>query len=487
MIDILFILSVLFIMILIFNRSNKSNAILLLIHSAYILFIALIAIIQNLNPSLIDIISLNAMIPLKASYSLSQYFNIDSVNIIFLLVTAILYVGISLYNYYFIAYSEEKVERNNNYSIGIITFLFSMIGLILSTHLTLLWVFIELSTLSSTFLIIYKKSRNSLEAGWKYVYICSIGIALAFFGIILLTIGLGEHNSLFFNDLYMNAKNINPFWLKLSFIFILIGMGTKMGLAPVHTWLPDAHSEAPSPVSALLSGGLLNIAFLGIVRFNKLMKLADFNNLSSSLLMLMGFFSLIICAIYVFRVKNYKRMFAYSSIENMGIIAIGLSLGGFAMYAALFHMIAHSLSKGSMFLTAGNILHQTKSKSIFDIQGLLKSDKINAYLFLFSFLSLSGIPPFPIFISELYLIKALFLSHTALSILFVILLTIIIAGMGKNVFSMIFGNPTSEISFKKMPMMAYAPQFIFLVILIIMGIYLPKPLHQLLINASLSM
>jgi hydrogenase-4 component F len=367
-----------------------------------------------------------------------------------------------------------------------LVFIFSIFGLILSSHLTLLWVFLELSTLSSTFLIIYQKSRNSLEAGWKYVFICSIGIALAFFGIILLTIGLGEHNSMFFSDLYKNALLINPFWLKLSFIFILIGMGTKMGLAPVHTWLPDAHSEAPSPISALLSGGLLNVAFLGIIRFHKIMKIAGFNDLSSSLLMLMGFFSIGVCALYVFRVKNFKRMFAYSSIENMGIIAIGTALGGLGLYAALLHMMAHSFSKASLFLSSGNLLHNYNTKSINDIHGLIKTDPFNAYLLLFAFLSLIGIPPCPIFISEFMMIKSMLIKSPALTILFVSLLTIVIAGMAKNIFKMLFGEKMITNRETHAHALSFIPQIMFLICLLISGIYLPSIMHKIITYAAFS-
>jgi hydrogenase-4 component F len=486
MIDIFFLISVLIVMFLMINKSNLVNAGLILFHGILTLLFTIYSSLSALTTGKIHLSNYVSLMKIPHSFAMTSYFMIDDLNVIFLLITGVLYAGISLYNYQFIRFSEEDARRNNNYSIGVIIFVCSIIGLIMSSHMALLWVFLELSTLSSTFLIIYQKNRHSLEAGWKYIFICSIGIALAFFGIILLTIGLGEHNSLFFNDLYQNAKLINPFWLKLSFIFILIGMGTKMGLAPVHTWLPDAHSEAPSPISALLSGGLLNVAFLGIIRFHKIMKLSGYGNLSTSLLMLMGFFSIIVCAIYIFRVKNYKRMFAYSSIENMGIIAIGSALGGIAFYAALLHMLAHSLSKGAVFLTAGNILHNTKTKNIKDIHGLAATDPINAWLLLLSFLSLSGIPPFPIFMSELMMIKSMLITHPFYTVMFVLLLTIVIAGMGKNVFSMVFGEKMTEYCHRKEHFMAYLPQILFIVCLLVLGVYLPGCLHKVITYAAFS-
>jgi len=179
-------------------------------------------------------------------------------------------------------------------------------------------------------------------------------------------------------------------------------------------------------------------------------------------------------------------MFAYSSIENMGIIAIGSALGGIAFYAALLHMLAHSLSKGAVFLTAGNILHNTKTKNIKDIHGLASTDPLNAWLLLLSFLSLSGIPPFPIFMSELMMIKSMLITYPFYAVLFVLLLTIVIAGMGKNVFSMVFGEKMTEYDHRKEHFMAYMPQILFIVCLLVLGIYLPDCLHKVITYAAFS-
>lgn len=423
---------------------------------------------------------------LPSSYFLSQYFALDSLNQIFLIILSVLYFGVSIYILSFLSDSKVNVRRKREFIQSLFFFVMSMIGVILSTHLALLWVFIEATTLASTFLIIFEKNKNSLEAGWKYIFICSIGIALAFVGIILLTLGGAENNSLFFRDLYANATHISPFWLKISFVFIVIGFGTKMGLAPVHTWLPDAHSEAPAPISAMLSGTLLNVALLGILRVYKVMQLAGLGLLATNMLYLMGFFSLFVCAVYVMRINNYKRLLAYSSIENMGIAAIGIAVGGLGLYAAMLHICAHSFAKSSFFMTAGNILHGHESKRIDRIRGLLRTDPVNGWLWFFCFISLSGLPPFPIFISEFFIVKAFLASHNILlAVLFLGLTTVIIWGMGSSIIKMIFGTPSRNIIMKKPALFSYLPQVVFLVLLVVMGVYMPTIIHVLLMNAAL--
>ena len=271
-----------------------------------------------------------------------NYFVLDGLNLFFTLILLVVATCVAIY----------QGKQSWKFNLIFALFILSMLGAMLSNHLGLTWVFVEATTLTSAYLILRHNDKNSLEATWKYVFLCSIGISLAFVGIILLLIASEGLNSLFFNDLYANANLINPFWLKLSFIFTLIGFGTKVGLAPVHSWLPDAHAEAPSPVSAMLSATLLNSAFLVIIRLFKLMQLAGVGASAQKLLLCMGFLSLFVTAVYLFRIANYKRMLAYSSIENMGIIAIGIALGGVGTFAAAIHLAAHSFIKSAFFLTS---------------------------------------------------------------------------------------------------------------------------------------
>ena len=405
---------------------------------------------------------------------MNNYFVFDSLNIIFLAILIIVTFAVIIY----------QGIKDWKYSVIFLLFFLSMVGAILSNHLGLTWVFVEATTLTSAYLILQSKTEYSLEAAWKYVFLCSIGISLAFVGIILLLIGSNTVNSLFYNNLYANATVIEPFWLKLSFAFILVGFGTKVGLAPVHFWLPDAHAEAPSPVSAMLSATLLNSAFLVILRYTKLMDLAGLFNYAHILLLLMGIISIAITAIYVFKITNYKRMLAYSSIENMGIISIGIALGGVGIFAAILHLIAHSIIKSSFFMTAGNILHLYKTKEVLKVQGLLESDKITGWLWIFCGVFILGIPPSPIFFSKFLILKQLFIDkHFGLAGLFLLLITIVAYGIMRAVVKMSF-SPSGIIEKTRLPLRNYLPQTVLLFTVLILGFYIPTWLYNLIQEAA---
>ncbi len=405
---------------------------------------------------------------------MSKFFALDSLNLIFMIVLVVVTAAVGIY----------QGKQNWKYNTIFALFFLSMTGAILSSHLGLTWVFVEATTLTSAYLILQHKTQNSLEAAWKYVFLCSIGISLAFVGIILLLIGADKVNSLSYSDLYAHAKIINPFWLKLSFVFILIGFGTKVGLAPVHSWLPDAHAEAPSPVSAMLSATLLNSAFLVILRFYKLMSLAGVAHCAKVLLLTMGFLSIFVTAVYVYKIANYKRMLAYSSIENMGIIAIGTALGGSAILAAVIHLISHSLIKAAFFLTSGNILKIYKTKEVCEVKGIIEQDKITGWLWVLCAMLIVAIPPSPIFISEFLMIKQMIIEkHYLLCILFIILLTIIMFGIMRAVVKTAFGQ--TNLSEKiKLGFNKYMPQIVLLSAAISFGLFCPKALYNLILGAA---
>jgi len=417
--------------------------------------------------------------------SFTQYFKTDDLNRLFLIVLSVVFAGVSLNLLEFLRNSNEPARKQSLFIANVLIFVAAMTGVILSTHLALLWVFVEATTLSSSYLIYFSRSESALEATWKYLFICSIGISMAFVGIILLSMGLGGNNSLFFNDLYAQAKNINPFWLKLAFPFMLAGFGTKVGFAPVHAWLPDAHSEAPSPVSALLSGTLLNAALLAILRIDKLMYLAGMKWYAQNLLLVIGFISIFVSAVYIINIKNYKRMLAYSSIENMGIIAIALGIGGIGIFAAILHIIAHSLTKAAFFLTSGTILHRFHSKSIMGVKGLLKTDPAAGWLWLLCFAGIVGIPPFPIFLSEFLIVKGMIDSGMIIQmVIFLLLLTIIMAGIGRVVLRMSFGEQQPGTDGHREGILAYVPQFVFIALLLALGFSIPNAIYTLILKAA---
>lgn len=405
---------------------------------------------------------------------MNNYFVFDNLNMIFLAVLILVTAGVVIY----------QGRRNFKYNLMFFLFFISMVGAILSNHLGLTWVFIEATTLTSAYLIFQNKTENSLEATWKYVFLCSIGISLAFVGIILLLIGSNTVNSLFYNNLYANATVIEPFWLKLSYAFILVGFGTKVGLAPVHFWLPDAHAEAPSPVSAMLSATLLNSAFIVILRYTRLMELAGLSDYARTLLLTMGFLSIFITAVYLFKIANYKRMLAYSSIENMGIIVIGIASGGFGVFAAIFHLIVHSLIKSSFFMTAGNILHIFKTREVIGVQGLIETDPKTGWLWVLCGIFILGVPPSPMFFSKFLIIKQLFLDKQfVLAGLFLFFITVVAYGILRAVVKMSF-SPKILNNVIKMSIRNYFPQIVLLLFVLLLGFYIPNWLYQLIEGAT---
>ena len=409
----------------------------------------------------------------------SKFFAVDSTNKIFLMVMSIVFLAVAIYNNGYTKNEASLTRKLRHYTYMVLFFVFSMTGAVLSTNLGASWVFIEGTTLASAYLIYFHKTKHSIEAAWKYVFICSIGIALAFVGIILMTVATGSLNTLFYSELFNNAPLFNHFWLQLSFVFILFGIGTKMGLAPVHFWLPDAHAEAPSPISALLSATLLNSAFLMIVNVFRIMVLSGCDSFARLMLLAMGFLSLFITAVFVYHINNYKRMLAYSSIENMGILAIGTALGGVGMLAAIIHLIGHSLIKASFFLTSGNVLEIYGTKKIKSVTGLMKTDRKTAWLWVASFLGIVAFPPSVLFISEFLMVKTMFLKgHFIMCALFLLLLTIVLYGLGKAVVKMSFSAPTHEVEPVKLSWTMYLPQVVMLILAFVIGIYMPQGLTQ---------
>ena len=395
------------------------------------------------------------------------------------MVMSIVFLAVAIYNNGYTKNEASLTRKLRHYTYMVLFFVFSMTGAVLSTNLGASWVFIEGTTLASAYLIYFHKTKHSIEAAWKYVFICSIGIALAFVGIILMTVATGSLNTLFYSELFNNAPLFNHFWLQLSFVFILFGIGTKMGLAPVHFWLPDAHAEAPSPISALLSATLLNSAFLMIVNVFRIMVLSGCDSFARLMLLAMGFLSLFITAVFVYHINNYKRMLAYSSIENMGILAIGTALGGVGMLAAIIHLIGHSLIKASFFLTSGNVLEIYGTKKIKSVTGLMKTDRKTAWLWVASFLGIVAFPPSVLFISEFLMVKTMFLKgHFIMCTLFLLLLTIVLYGLGKAVIKMSFSAPTHEVEPVKLSWTMYLPQVVMLILAFVIGIYMPQGLTQ---------
>jgi hydrogenase-4 component F len=381
---------------------------------------------------------------------------------------------------------ESQIRSEPIYIGCTLFFLASMSMVALADHLIVLWIAIEATTLVSAPLIFLHRSKAALEATWKYVLICSVGIALALLGcfFIVLSMDVGSiHVPISFSSLTAVAPRLEPLWLQAGFIFTVIGYGTKMGLAPMHTWLPDAHSEAPSPASALLSGALLNCAFLGIYRTHKLLYAAGLGGYSSNILIGFGLVSMLVAAIFIYNQSGYKRMLAYSSIENMGIIAFGVGIGGLATYGAMLHLIHHSLIKSSLFLSAGNILLGYGSKLVNKTGNMAQLLPKTFTSFFAGFAGISGFPPFGIFVSELLIIMGAFQQGKYISItVFIFALILIFAGASRLVMKMSFGKCDSEIIVDE-NLMRVLPSYALLLASFILCIWLPDSIYQTIIDA----
>ncbi|HEY1405794.1 MAG TPA: proton-conducting transporter membrane subunit, partial [Spirochaetota bacterium] len=415
--------------------------------------------------------------------SFEHFFAADHLNRLFFYLMVCVFTGSAFTSHRFLSRSADD-RWDTIYTVFMLLFVGSMSGVIFSAHLGLLWVFIEATTLTSAVLIYYERTRSSLEATWKYIFVCSIGIAFAFVGIIMLTIGAQGNDSLFFADLGTNISQFSPFWLKMSFVFLLTGLGTKVGLAPVHSWKPDAYSEAPSPVAALLSGALSNAALIGILRIVILMDGAGLGPFAKKLLLFMGIFSVALAALFMLRAHNFKRLLAYSSIEHMGIIAIGVSLGGVALFAAMLHLAAHSLTKSALFFTAGNIEGRWGTKESGLIAGIRDSDPVTGGTFLACIFAITAFPPFAMFVSEFLIVKTMFAEGKfVLAVIFLFFLTVVIYAMAVPVFGMLFGKK-DEKPVMLFSMQTHLPAIIFLCAVLLLGLYIPHPVREIITMAA---
>ncbi len=361
-------------------------------------------------------------------------------------------------------------------------FLASMTLVTVSQHFGLLWVAIEATTLASAPLIYFHRQHRSLEATWKYLLICSVGIAIALVGNFLLAVaaaGQGDVPGKLVLSNLLGASGLHLPWLEAAFIFFLVGYGTKMGLAPLHTWLPDAHSESPSVVSALLSGALLNCAFLGILRAHQVCLRAGAGEFSGGLLLVFGLFSMAIAAVFILGQSDFKRMLAYSSVEHMGILAVGVGLGGAGVFGSALHSINHSLTKAGLFLVAGNILRAYQSKQVKDIRGLNRVLPLSGVLWLAGFLAITGTPPFGPFLSEFTILKAaLDQDQFVVTFLYLGLLALIFIAMANVVLRMGQGQGTREPAAE--PLWSIVPPAVLCLTVLVLGVYIPPEIQSLL-------
>jgi hydrogenase-4 component F len=417
---------------------------------------------------------------------------LDALGLLVLSLVSMLFLAASLYSVpYLLDGTHDEAAAPQRFVPCLLAFLAAMSLVSVSQNLALLWAAVEATTLASAPLIYFYRRPGSLEATWKYLLICSVGIALALLGTFFLgvasTVSDGQAPGLGLDQILALAPSLDHRWLRAAFVLVLVGYGTKMGLAPLHTWLPDAHSQAPSPVSALLSGALLNCALLGILRFYSVCVAAGEAAFAQTLFLVLGFVSLLVGAALLLGQRDYKRLLAYSSVENMGVIAIGLGVAGAATYGALLHMINHSVVKAALFLLAGNVLRAYGSTAAAEVRGAARRLPISAALLTVAAFAIGGSPPFGPFVSEMVIFfGAIRGAAPWLGVAFAALLGIGFIGVAGTLFPMLSSDaaafsgdtPTAE-----RPLTLISPAVLAFVVTAL-GFYVPAGLDAVLRRAS---
>lgn len=412
---------------------------------------------------------------------------LDPAGKIVLLVVSMLFFACS---FYAVGYLQHEHKLSNRvFCVCLPAFLGFMSLVTWSHHLGLMWVAIEATTLATAPLIYFDHTPSSLEATWKYLLVCSVGIALALLGTFFLaysSLHEGLASSLVFEDLLHNAPLLSKPWLHAAFVLLLVGYGTKMGLAPMHTWLPEAHSEAPSPVSAMLSGALLPCAFLAILRIYHICHAAGESAFTSRLLIFMGLFSMAVAGVFTVGQRDFKRLLAYSSVEHMGILALGIGIGGPALFGTMLHVVTHGLTKGVLFFSAGNIYHAYGSKNTDMVRGAISRLPVSGTLFLAGFLAITGSPPFGPFISEFAILNGAFdAGRFVTGGLYLFFLLVVFIGMGMTVLKVVQGSEPEEV--KNRPYhdgwLSTLPIMVLMALVLMLGLWIPAPLMALLNDA----
>jgi hydrogenase-4 component F len=416
---------------------------------------------------------------------------VDSLGCIVLLTVGVVSVAAAFYS---IGYLREEVRKQviglrrvKQYFVLFHLFVMAMFFAVCTVNPIMMWIAIEATTLATAFLISFYSKPASTEAAWKYLIINSIGLLLGFFGTLLFltsTKGAPSGELVSWPLLLGSAAQLNPMVAKIAFIFVLCGYGTKVGLVPMHTWLPDAHSKAPSPISALLSGALLNVAMLAILRFKAVTDAAVSPWFSQDLMIFFGTISIVVAAFIMFPQKNFKRLFAYSSIEHMGIMSLGFGFGGIGTFAALLHMIYHSLAKSVLFCSAGNILLKFGSTKIVKVKGVLAALPVTGAILIAGFLAITGTPPFGTFITEFYILSAGLTEHPVIVIVVLAMLALVFIGFLRHVVAMAYSKRAEPLARGEGAYLTTVPPLALMTILIVLGFVLPAPLKSLLETAA---
>jgi hydrogenase-4 component F len=413
----------------------------------------------------------------------TPYFHVDDLNNVFIVLTTFVGFTTSVFSASYIGH-ELAIGRLTPtflrfYHAMYQVLMFAMNLALVANNIGLIWVAIELATLTTVLMVGIYRTHEALEAAWKYFILGSVGIALAMFGTILIymagrpVIGEGA-DAMVWTSLVARAADFDPALLNLAFVFLLLGYGTKVGLAPLHAWLPDAHSEGPTPISAVLSGLLLNVALYALLRFKMLLAANPAALAPGPLMVTMGLISLVFAAFMLYRRRDIKRLFAYSSIEHMGIITFAFGMGGaLANFAGLLHMTMHSLTKSAIFFAVGHVAQVKGTQRIADMGGLTETHPVLGWGLVLGVVAIAGLPPLGIFTSEFLVVTSTFARSPFLALILVFGLLVGFAALFQRLNTIAFGEPRGE---RGETHASYIPMFAHLALVLAAGIYLPPSL-----------
>jgi len=458
----------------------------------------LVTIVHSLGITLLLIVALWTVAEAVQEgeiFGAHRWLHIDSLSGLFLSLLGIIGFLTGLYS---IGYMRHEVDHGEIsastlcYYYGFFhLFLFTMLLVVTSNNLIVMWAAIEATTLSSAFLVGIYGQRSSLEAAWKYIIICTVGVAFGLFGTVLVYANAASFmaepdHAIFWTEVLKESSKLDPTLMVLAFVFVLIGFGTKTGLFPMHAWLPDAHSEAPSPVSALLSAVLLNCALLVLIRYYIIICHAIGDSFPNTLLLVFGMLSVGVAGFFILVQQDMKRLLAYSSVENMGLVAVALGIGGpLGIFAALLHTLNHSLAKTLLFCGSGNVLLKYGTRNLDVVCGMLKVMPLTAVLLGGGALALGGMPPFNIFLSEFMTVTAgLAAEHLVVTLVLLLLLTLVLGGLVRMVAKVLFATPPQQVASGELGWLTTVPMVLLLVMMLVMGTHIPQPVSRLLAGAS---
>lgn len=412
----------------------------------------------------------------------SQYFETDGIGLLFLTLLTIISFFCIIHSIIYSYKRNDSLPEIEVYNGSMVLFIATMSGVLVAKHIGLMWAFLEATTLCASMLIFHNRDKAALEAAWKYIFVCSIAISLAFMGILVLGIALNKGSDhvldLSIAGLSKEVAFMDPIWLKISFLLVLTGFSTKMGVIPMFTVDIDAKDVAPTPVGALLSGGLMNVGFVAILRFYQVFAFSGIQEWMNNVLLITGMASVLFGAVYISKVKNFKRMFAYSSVEHGGLVLIALASGKEGYFAMIFHLLLHACVKASLFLQMGQVYRTYQAISYDKVGSYFKHNPVGAAVILVGLLCVTAMPPSGLFVSEFYIFKGLiYRGHWVYAGVVLILLTIIMYYLSANVFKLLFSINMVDLKPEERihPMESFS-QVLLLLVVIYFGINPPDEL-----------